>query len=134
MSTVLFIHGLWIHSSSWEPWIARFAEAGHTATAPGWPGDGETVADTRRHPERVAGVGIDAIVDRYTTLIRSMPEAPIVVGHSFGGLIAQKLLAARLARAAVAIDPAPIKGVTKLPLAQLRTALPVLSRKANAER
>jgi alpha-beta hydrolase superfamily lysophospholipase len=61
MSTVLFIHGLWIHSSSWEPWIARFTEAGHHAVAPGWPGDGDTVADTRRHPERLAGVGVQAI-------------------------------------------------------------------------
>lgn len=134
MSHVLFIHGLWIHSSSWDPWIARFGEAGHRATAPGWPGDGETVADTRRHPERLAGIGIEAIVDHYTALIRALPEPPIVVGHSFGGLIAQKLLADGLAAAAVAIDPAPIKGVTALPLAQLRTALPVLSHKANAER
>lgn len=134
MSTVLFIHGLWIHSSSWEPWIARFTEAGHHAVAPGWPGDGDTVADTRRHPERLAGVGVQAIVDHYTALIADLPEAPAVIGHSFGGLIAQKLLADRVARAAVAIDPAPIKGVTKLPLAQLRSALPVLAKKANADR
>lgn len=134
MPTTLFIHGLWIHSSSWEPWIAHFAEAGHPAVAPGWPGDGDTVADTRRHPERLAGVGVQAIVDHYTDVIRQLPEAPIVVGHSFGGLIAQKLLADGVARAAVAIDPAPIKGVTALPLAQLRSALPVLAKKANAER
>jgi pimeloyl-ACP methyl ester carboxylesterase len=134
MSSVLFIHGLWIHSSSWDPWIARFEASGHHAVAPGWPGDGDTVAATRSHPERLAGIGISAIVNHYRGLIRALPEQPIVIGHSFGGLIAQKLLAEGDARAAVAIDPAPIKGVTKLPFAQLRSALPVLSRKANAER
>jgi pimeloyl-ACP methyl ester carboxylesterase len=123
---VLFIHGLWIHSDSWTPWINLFAERGYTAIAPGWPGDAETVEATRAHPEALDGIGIEAIFDRYADIIEAMEQKPIVIGHSFGGLIAQELLAHDLAVAAVAIDPAPIKGVKALPFAQLRSGFPVL--------
>lgn len=133
-SPVLFIHGLWIHSSSWTPWIDLFDAAGYAAEAPGWPGDDSTVALTRQAPERLAGVGIQDVVDHYARHIAGMSGKPVVIGHSFGGLIAQRLLADGLAAAAVAIDPAPIKGVRALPFAQIRAGLPVLSRRANRDR
>jgi non-heme chloroperoxidase len=132
MAPVLFIHGLWIHSTAWRPWQDLFDEAGYDTQAPGWPGDGPTVEETRAHPERLEGVGIQDITDHYADIISRMTEKPIVIGHSFGGLVAQKLLAAGIARAAVAIDPAPIKGVRALPLAQIRSVLPAISKKANA--
>ncbi|MCU1479377.1 MAG: alpha/beta hydrolase [Subtercola sp.] len=125
---VIFIHGLWIHSDSWTPWIDLFDQHGYNAVAPGWPGDGETVEATRAHPEALDGVGIEAIFDHYADLIDGMPQKPIVIGHSFGGLIAQELLAHDLAVAAVAIDPAPIKGVKALPFAQLRSGFPILGK------
>jgi alpha-beta hydrolase superfamily lysophospholipase len=128
---VVFIHGLWIHSASWAPWIELFAERGYSSTAPGWPGDGDTVESTRAHPEHLDGVGIETIFDHYADLIEAMDAKPIVVGHSFGGLIAQELLAHDLAVAAVAIDPAPIKGVKALPLAQLRSGFPILGKPAS---
>ncbi|MDP9168215.1 MAG: alpha/beta hydrolase [Actinomycetota bacterium] len=135
---VLFIHGLWIHSSAWQPWLDLFAERGYEVSAPGWPGDGDTVAATRENAAALDDVGIARIVEHYASIIGSAAgrhEAkPIVVGHSFGGLIAQELLATGLAAAAVAIDPAPIKGVKALPLAQLRSAFPVLSNPANRHR
>ncbi|MDX1889443.1 alpha/beta hydrolase [Mycolicibacterium sp. 050158] len=135
---VVFIHGLWIHSTAWQPWLDLFTERGYRVSAPGWPGDGETVAATRANPEALDDVGIRTIVDHYASVIGSADgrhEAkPIAVGHSFGGLIAQELLAAGLVAAAVAIDPAPIKGVKALPLAQLRSAFPVLSNPANRHR
>ena len=59
---VIFVHGLWLHASSWDPWVDFFKEAGYVPSAPGWPGDGDTVADTRDNPERVAGVGIEDVV------------------------------------------------------------------------
>src|ERR1700759_1319888 len=111
---VLFIHGLWIHSRAWEPWVSLFAERGYTATAPGWPGDGVTVTETREAPEALNNIGIQDVYDHYANLIGAPDIKPMVIGHSFGGLIAQELLAADLAAAAVAIDPAPIKGVKTL--------------------
>lgn len=131
---VLFIHGLWIHASAWAPWQARFEEEGFTTSAPGWPGDRDTVAATREDPSGLEGVGIEAICRAYAALIDGLPSRPIVVGHSFGGLIAQELLVNGWAAAAVAIDPAPIRGVHVLPLAQLRSALPVLGNPANRGR
>lgn len=131
---VVFIHGLWIHSAAWSPWIARFAEHGYTATAPGWPGDLDTVEATRADPSGMNEVGIEAICRHYADLIETMDGPPIVVGHSFGGLIAQELLSNGFARAAVAIDPAPTKGVKHVPFTQLKSGFPVLGNPGNRKR
>jgi pimeloyl-ACP methyl ester carboxylesterase len=128
---VIFVHGLWLHASSWDPWVDFFKEAGYVPSAPGWPGDGDTVADTRDNPERVAGVGIEDVVEYYTGIIHSLPAKPVVIGHSFGGLIVQRLLGQVLAAAAVAIDPAPIQGVLYLPPSALRVASIALRKPAN---
>ena len=89
---VVFIHGLWLHADSWKPWIDLFRAAGYDPIAPGWPGDSPTVAESNAHPERIANVGIDDVVEHYAAIIRKLPAKPIVIGHSFGGLVAQKLL------------------------------------------
>ncbi|TMR93980.1 alpha/beta hydrolase [Nonomuraea basaltis] len=132
--SVVFIHGLWIHSLSWQPWQDLFEKQGYQTLAPGWPGDAESVAETRTMAERMAGVGVDAVTESYAKIIAGLAEPPILVGHSFGGLIAQKLLGRGLAAAAVAISPAPIKGVRALPLSLLRSSFPVLSRPGNKRR
>jgi non-heme chloroperoxidase len=119
---VVFIHGLWLHADSWQPWVDLFRERGYDASAPGWPGDAATAADTRASSTAVAGHGIQDVVEHYATAIADLPEKPIVIGHSFGGLIAQRLLGENNAAAAVAIDPAPIKGVLLLPFSALRVA------------
>ena len=134
---VIFIHGLWIHASAWQPWLDLFAEHGYAVSAPGWPGDADTVAATRDTADALNDVGIADIVDHYATVIATggrHKAKTVIVGHSFGGLIAQQLLAGGHAAAAVAIDPAPIKGVKALPLAQLRSAFPVLGNPANRHR
>src|SRR3954453_286428 len=131
---VLFIHGLWIHASAWQPWEELFRASGYSTSAPGWPGDSDTVQATRDTPEALDDVGILAICRHHAHLIDAMRVKPIVIGHSFGGLIAQELLANNYAAAAVAIDPAPIKGVKVLPFAQLRSGLPVLGNPANKKR
>ncbi|MEE4542597.1 alpha/beta fold hydrolase [Streptomyces sp. V4-01] len=131
---VLFIHGLWLHSTSWQPWIDLFDSEGHPASAPGWPGDPDTVQEARENPESIAGHGIDDVVEHYAAIIRGMETPPILIGHSFGGLIAQKLLGQDLAAAVVAIDAAQIKGVLPLPLSALRSTLPVFTNPANKHR
>jgi pimeloyl-ACP methyl ester carboxylesterase len=133
-STVVFIHGLWLHASSWDPWIDLFSTAGYTATAPGWPGDGATVEETRQDPDALSGYGIEEVSDHYKELIDALPARPIVIGHSFGGMIAEKLLGDDYAAAAIGIDAAQIKGVLPLPLSSLRSTLPVFKNPANRHR
>ena len=89
---VVFIHGLWLHATSWQPWQELFAEAGYQPSAPGWPGDADTVEATRANPDNVANKGIDEVTDHYAKIIDALPAPPILIGHSFGGLIAEKLL------------------------------------------
>src|SRR4051794_18453803 len=128
---VVFIHGLWLHATSWDPWLARFRDDGYEPIAPGWPNEPATVADAREQPDAVANLGIDEVTEHYASIIDAFDQQPIIVGHSFGGLFAEKLLGEGYGAAAVAIDPAQIKGVLPLPLAQLRSGLPALGNPAN---
>src|SRR5260370_6114902 len=127
---VVFVHGLWLHASSWGPWAEVFRESGYEPLTPGWPGIPDTVEEARNNPGQAAGKGIDDIVEHYAQVIAGLDARPVVVGHSFGGLIAQRLLGQDLAAAAVAIDPAPIKGVLFLPPSALRVASIALRRPA----
>jgi pimeloyl-ACP methyl ester carboxylesterase len=133
-SPVVFIHGLWLHADSWGPWTELFRDAGYDPSAPGWPGTPDSVDAARKSPESVAGKGINDVVDHYAKIISDLPAKPIVIGHSFGGLIAQRLLTGGAAAAAVAIDPAPIKGVIFLPPSALRVASIVLRNPSNRNR
>src|SRR4051794_25498329 len=131
---VLFIHGLWLHATSWTAWIDLFREAGYAPQAPGWPGDPDTVEAARADSDSIADHGIDDVVMHFAGLIDGLPAKPILIGHSFGGMIAQKLLGQDLAVAAIAIDAAQIKGVLPLPLSALRATLPVFKNPANLHR
>jgi pimeloyl-ACP methyl ester carboxylesterase len=128
---VVFIHGLWLHATSWNPWMEVFREAGYDPIAPGWPGEPDTVAEARERPENVANIGINDVTGHYADIIDGLGQQPVIIGHSFGGLIAEKLLGQDVGTAAVAIDPAQIKGVLPLPLAQLRSGFPALGNPTN---
>ncbi|MFJ7495107.1 alpha/beta hydrolase [Streptomyces sp. NPDC097727] len=108
---VVFIHGAWLHALSWEAWVERFASRGFLAFAPGWPGEAAAARAVRKSPEPLAGLGLDALTDHYAGIVRSFDIAPVIVGHSVGGLIAQHLVGANVGRAAVAIAPAPINEI-----------------------
>lgn len=128
---VVFIHGLWLHASSWSPWLELFENAGYAPVAPGWPGEPATVEEARQRPDAVANIGIDDATEHFARIIEALPSPPVLIGHSFGGLIVEKLLGQGRGAAGVAIDPAQIKGVLPLPLAQLRAGLPALGNPTN---
>ena len=131
---VVFVHGLWLHAESWNQWIAFFRENGYEASAANWPGDGLTTEATRKNPDAVAGYGVAEIADFIAKQIAPLQKKPILIGHSFGGLLVQNLLGRDLAAAAIAIDPAPIKGVPELPFSALKASFPVLSNPFNLNR
>src|SRR5436305_7185372 len=101
---VVFVHGLWLLPSSWERWAALFEEAGYVAVTPGWPDDPATVAEAREHPEIFAGKGIGDVADHIGRVIGTLERKPVVIGHSFGGLLTMILAGRGLARASVAIS------------------------------
>jgi pimeloyl-ACP methyl ester carboxylesterase len=131
---VLFIHGLWLHASSWTPWLTLFEQAGYAPSAPGYPGEAPSVDEARAIPDSVANRGIDDLVDHFKHIIAGLPSEPILIGHSFGGLVAQKLLGEGVGRAAIAIAPAQMRGVLTLPFAQLRAGFPALGNPMNKSR
>jgi alpha-beta hydrolase superfamily lysophospholipase len=131
---VVFIHGLWLHATSWNPWIDHFRAAGYAPLAPGWPHEPETVELARENAQAVADIGIDDATGHFASIIDGLERPPVIIGHSFGGLITEKLLGQGIGLAGVAIDPAQIKGVLPLPLAQLRAGLPALGNPANLHR
>jgi pimeloyl-ACP methyl ester carboxylesterase len=131
---VVFIHGLWLHPLSWARWAVLFDATGYRAIAPGWPGIPDTVDAARANPDSIADHGIDDVANHYATIIKALPAKPVVVGHSVGGMIAEKLLGQGLAAAAVSIDAARITGVLPLPLSWLRSALPELRNPAARHR
>jgi len=134
VTPVVFIHGLWLHATSWDAWIKLFRRLGYQPVAPGWPKEADSVHEARLLIEDVAGVGLDQITDHYARIIAQYQTKPIVIGHSFGGLVAQKLLGEGRAAAAVVISSAQPKGVWQVPLAQLKAIFPVLKNPLDSDR
>jgi non-heme chloroperoxidase len=131
---VVFIHGLWLLAGSWERWIELFAGAGYAAIAPGWPDDPQTVHEANASPASFAGKTIGQVAEHFAEVIGGLARRPAVIGHSFGGLLAQITAGRGLSGATVAVDPAPFRGVLPLPFSALRAASPVLSNPANRGR
>jgi non-heme chloroperoxidase len=131
---VVFIHGLWLLPSSWDRWATVFEEAGYAALTPGWPDDPETVAEANAHPEVFAHKTVGQVADHYSEVIGRLSKKPVVIGHSFGGLLTQIIAGRGLSAASVAVDPAPFRGVLPLPISALRSASPVLGNPLNRNR
>ena len=133
-STIVLIHGLWMTPRSWEHFLGFYQSHGYTVHAPAWPGMQGEAEEVRRDPSALAGIGVTEIVNHYDEFVRTLDEPPILVGHSFGGLVVQMLLDRGLGAVGVAIDPAPPKGILRLPWAAMRAAWPVLSNPLNTWR
>jgi non-heme chloroperoxidase len=131
---VVFIHGLWLLPSSWDRWATLFEEAGYIPLTPGWPDDPDTVDEANAHPEVFAKKTVGQVADHFGEVIGGLMRKPAVIGHSFGGLLAQILAGRGLAAGTVAISPAPFRGVLPLPLSALKSASPVLGNPANRNR
>jgi non-heme chloroperoxidase len=131
LEPVVFVHGLWLLPNSWDRWRTYFQEAGYTTVAPGWPDDPNTVEEANRHPEVLAHKTIGEIADHMEGVISKLSKKPVIIGHSFGGLLTQILAGRGLAAVSVAIDPAPFRGVLPLPISALKSASPVIGNPAN---
>jgi non-heme chloroperoxidase len=131
---VVFVHGLWLLPSSWDRWAALFEAAGYTALTPGWPDDPDTVEEANVHPGVMAHKTIGQVAEHFEIIARGLKKKPAIIGHSFGGLLAQILAGQGCSAATVAISPAPFRGVLPLPFSALKSAWPVLGNPANRNR
>src|SRR6202044_3129264 len=131
---VVFVHGLWLLPSSWDRWAELFQAAGYAPLTPGWPDDPETTAQANANPQVFAGKSIGQVADHFASITGTLTKKPVIIGHSFGGLLAQILAGRGLAAATVAIDPAPFRGVLPLPISALRSASAALGNPANRHR
>jgi pimeloyl-ACP methyl ester carboxylesterase len=134
LKPVVFVHGLWLLSSSWDNWRSLFEKNGYATVSAGWPGDPDTVAEAHAHPETFSKKSIQQITDHHVDLIKALDQKPAIIGHSFGGLVAQRLAGLGLAATTVAVDAAPFRGVLPLPVSALKVASVVLSNPANRGR
>jgi pimeloyl-ACP methyl ester carboxylesterase len=134
LTPVVFVHGLWLLPSSWDRWAKVFEDAGFVALTPGWPDDPDTVEEGNVHPGVFAHKSVGQVADHFDEIIRGLTKKPAIIGHSFGGLLAQILAGRGLAAATVAISPAPFRGVLPLPFSALKSAWPVLGNPANRNR
>ena len=131
---VVFVHGLWLLPSSWDGWRTLFEENGYTTLAPGWPDDPRTRQEAYANPSVFAGKDVQTVTDHYLAVMSGLRQKPVVIGHSFGGLIVQKIANEGAAAATIAIDNAPIKGVLPLPFSALKSGFPVLKNPANRKK
>jgi pimeloyl-ACP methyl ester carboxylesterase len=124
---LVLIHGAWLSSGSWENFADYFRGRGYAVSAPEWPRKHGDVEEIRESADEVEGLGLNEIVDHYESLIRELDEPPVLIGHSYGGLIVELLLDRGLGRAGVAMSPAPPKGILVLPFSTLKAAAPALA-------
>ena len=108
--TVVLIHGLWLNARSWEPWVERYEQRGLKVIATSWPGMDGDIAALRADTSAFDDLGIEAILDHYTTDHHGLDQPPIIIGHSFGGAFTQVLVDRGLGAAGVAIDSGPVQG------------------------
>jgi len=102
--TIVLIHGLWMTSLSWEHWVKHYTDKGFRVIARSWPGMEGDIQALRADPSAVASLGVTDVVEHYEAIIKELDRPPIIMGHSFGGLMTQILLDRGFGAAGVAID------------------------------
>jgi pimeloyl-ACP methyl ester carboxylesterase len=126
--TVVFVTGAWMHTSSWDKFRGAFEAVGYTTHAPAWPYLEGKPDDLRANPDKRLGtLTFKQIVDKYAAFIDTLPEQPIIIGHSMGGLITQLLLDRGYGVAGIAMDPGPTAGAFPGLISLLAALPPVLS-------
>jgi pimeloyl-ACP methyl ester carboxylesterase len=131
---IVLIHGLWMTPRSWEHWKERYERRGYEVLTPAYPGFEVEVEALRDDPTPIADATVPDTLAHLESVIRELDPPPILMGHSYGGLLTQLLLDRGLGVAGVAIDSAPPEGIHKVPPAQLKALFPAFENPANRHR
>lgn len=126
--TIVFIHGLFLNPLSWAEWMKFFSEREFKCHAPAYPyHEGEPAKLREKIHPGLPKLTFADVLESNLKFIESLPEKPILIGHSMGGLIVQKLVSMGKAAAGIAIDPAPPTGIISFKWSFLKSNLPVIS-------
>ena len=112
--TIVFVTGAFVTNLGWEPWQLYFESKGYITHAPSWPhkeGTAKEVRDRRPNDLPLAKLHLKDVINHYEKFIQALPEKPIIIGHSLGGLMTQILLNRGNGLAAVVIHSVPALGV-----------------------
>src|SRR5215204_3170109 len=132
--TIVLVHGLWMTPRSWERWVEHYTGRGYRVLAPAYPGLEGEVEALRADPSPIEAVTVPETVAHLEGIIRGLDRPPILIGHSFGGLLVQILLDHGVGAAGVVIDSAPTEGVRTSPPSQIKALFPFLKNPANRHR
>jgi pimeloyl-ACP methyl ester carboxylesterase len=132
--TIVLVHGLWVTPRSWEKWVEHYENKGYRVLAPAYPGFEVEVEALNEDPSPIEALTIPAVVEHLENIVGELDRAPIIMGHSAGGLFTQILLDHGYGAAGVAIDSAPAEGVRVTPVSQIRVFFPILRNPANRHR
>ena len=107
--TIMFITGAFVSHICWKEWIVFFESKGYKTVAPPWPHKNELSAALRQtHPNsKIALNSLNIVLDYYIEIMDKLPEKPILIGHSYGGLLAQLLIQKELGCAGICINSIP---------------------------
>ncbi len=131
ITTIVLVPSIWMTALCWEHWVKHYSDKGYCVVARSWPGMEGDIEQLRRDPSSFAALGLTEVVDHYEQIIRELETPPIIIGHGFGGLVTQILLDRGWGAAGVAVAPAPVKGVRRLPLSSFKIALSALGNRFN---
>jgi pimeloyl-ACP methyl ester carboxylesterase len=127
---IVLVHGLWVTPHCWDKFRSYYESRGHRVLTPAWPGVRDDAAAMRRDASSLNGVGAEQVVAHYAEIIKGLPEPPIIMGHSYGGVITQVLIDRGFGAAGVAIDSVPPKGILVLPISTYLALLPAFLKPA----
>lgn len=125
---VVFVHGMFVHASSWQHWRTLFEGAGYATIAPGWPGEAESVAAARAEGGPTRSQDLRSVLAHHRHLLDELDQPPALVGHCAGGWVVQRLASDGLASVTVAMEPTPFRGILPTPVSTVRSTLPVVTK------
>lgn len=126
--TIVFIHGLFMNPKSWDTWIKFFEEKGYKCHAPAYAYHEGSPARLRINIDKELGnITFGQVIESLSAFIDKLPEKPILIGHSMGGLAVQKLIELNKGVAGICIDPAPPKGIMSFKWSFLKANLSTIN-------
>lgn len=123
---LVFIHGMWSTPATFARLRARLELAGHVTYAPALPFHDRDV--TLAPPAELGRVTVEGYVRFLMAEIEKLPEPPVIIGHSMGGMLAQ-IVAARVPHAGlVLLSTAATATTGRLAASSVRTVGSVVTK------